>query len=93
MGVRSTYLKYSGSGELFFVKKRNQIIEPIYREPPHAVAEHHHVTHNIELPKFRRTTLDLDNPLHLWLTALCRAQDQNKTLRDVVDMDLELQTF
>ena len=71
----------------------HQIIEPIYREPPHEVAEHHHVTHNIELPKFRRTAPDWSRPLHLWLTALCRAQDQNITLREVVDMDPVLQTF
>ena len=71
----------------------HQIIEPIYREPPHEVAEHHHVTHNIELPKFRKATPDWGRPLHLWLTAICRAQDQNITLREVVDMDPVLQAF
>lgn len=65
----------------------HQIIEPVYREPPYEVAEHHHTTHNIELPKFRRMSPDLSKPLHLWLTAICRAQDEGKTLREVVDME------
>ena len=71
----------------------HQIIEPVYREEPREVAEYHHVTHNIELPKFRRIEPDWSNPLHLWLTAVCRAYDQNKTLREVVDMEPELKSF
>ena len=71
----------------------HQIIEPVYREEPREVAECHHITHNIELPKFRRLVPDWGNPLHLWLTAICRSHDQNKTLREVVDMEPALQAY
>ena len=71
----------------------HQVIEPVYREEPREVAEDHHIVHNIELPKFKKITPDFTNPLHLWLTAICRAQDENKTLWEVVNMEPELKTF
>jgi len=74
-------------------KNFHQVIETVYRESPYEVAEGHHTTHNIQLPRFRRITPDFQNPLHLWLTAIVRAQDESKTLREVVDMDHALQAF
>ncbi|MCL2082794.1 MAG: Rpn family recombination-promoting nuclease/putative transposase [Oscillospiraceae bacterium] len=74
-------------------KNFHQVIETVYRESPYEIAEKHHQTHNLELPKFRRITPDFTKPLHCWMTAIVRAQDENKTLREVVDMTPELQRF
>ena len=36
---------------------------------------------------------DYENPLHCWLTAMCRAQDQRRSLKEVVEMDAQLSNF
>jgi predicted transposase/invertase (TIGR01784 family) len=71
----------------------HQVIESTYRESPHEVADNHITTHNIELPKFRRTEKSMENPLHCWLTALCDARDKVITMKEAVAMNEILQKY
>lgn len=72
----------------------HQVVELSYREPPYERATDRFEVHNLELDKFRKLQLKkLEKPLHLWLTALCRAQDSKTTMMEVVRMDTQLQIF
>jgi predicted transposase/invertase (TIGR01784 family) len=71
-------------------KNFHQVAELIYREGPWERATDKIEIHNLELTKFRRQTPDLGNPLHCWLTAICRAQDQEISVKEVVKMDAGL---
>jgi len=71
----------------------HQVIEPVYREEPRTVATKLHQQHNIQLPMFRNTEKDYTIDLHCWLTAICRAQDEGRSLREVVESDPELKRF
>ena len=72
----------------------HQVVELSYREPPYERASDKFELHNLELDKFRKLHLEKPTkPLHLWLTALCRAQDTKTTMMEVVKMDAQLQTF
>ena len=72
----------------------HQVVELSYREPPYERATDKFEMHNLELDKFRKLDQEKPaNPLHLWLTALCRAQDAKTTMMEVVKMDTQLQTF
>ena len=66
----------------------------LYREPPHERATDKLSMHMLELDKFRKTRMDQpSSPLRCWLTAICRSQDEKKTLPEVVKMDEELQEY
>ena len=72
----------------------HQVVELTYREPPYERATDKFEVHNLELDKFRKLNQEKPTkPLHLWLTALCRAQDAKTTMAEVVKMDTQLQTF
>ncbi|MDR1050745.1 MAG: Rpn family recombination-promoting nuclease/putative transposase [Deltaproteobacteria bacterium] len=49
--------------------------------------------HMIQLPLFKAMAPDFKNPLHCWLTAIARARDQGKSLKEVVEMDTALKEF
>jgi hypothetical protein len=49
--------------------------------------------HIIQLPLFKAMAPDFKNPLHCWLTAITRARDQGKSLKEVVEMDPALKEF
>ena len=49
--------------------------------------------HHLQLPKFKEVDLDLAKPLHLWLRALCLAQDGDKLMREVVMGEPELKAY
>ena len=72
----------------------HQVVELTYREPPYERATDRLEVHNLELSKFRELKMeDLTKPLQCWLTALCRSQDREATLREVVKMDAQLQLY
>jgi hypothetical protein len=71
----------------------HQVAELVYREGPRELASDRFAIHNIELKKFRKTEPDLAKPLHCWLRAVCKAQDDKKSLKEVVGMDAELRSF
>jgi predicted transposase/invertase (TIGR01784 family) len=71
----------------------HQVAELTYREEPRERATDKFEIHNLELKKFRRSEPDLSKPLHCWLTAVCRAQDEEKSLKEVVGMDTTLQEY
>ncbi|MDR1559442.1 MAG: Rpn family recombination-promoting nuclease/putative transposase [Clostridiales bacterium] len=71
----------------------HQVAKLTYREEPRERATDKFEIHNLELKKFRQTEPDLSKPLHCWLTAVCRAQDEKKSLKEVVDMDATLQEY
>ena len=74
-------------------KNFHQVAEFVYREEPREVAEGTLTMHNLELPKFRSIEPDYSRPLHHWLTAICRSQDNRITMREVVEMDANLSSF
>ena len=71
----------------------HQIAEMTYRQPPRELASDRFITHNIELPKFRKVEVDFNVPLHCWLYMLCQAQDNGLTLEGVVAMEPRLTEF
>jgi predicted transposase/invertase (TIGR01784 family) len=74
-------------------KSFHQVIELMYREEPAQRATDKLVIHNLELPKFRRCEPDFTNPLHIWLTAMCRTQELKKPMREIVEMDENLKSY
>ena len=72
----------------------HQVVELLYREPPYQRATDKLLIHNLELDKYRRAGYERQaTPLQCWLTAICRSQDEKKTLTEVVEMDPELQDY
>jgi predicted transposase/invertase (TIGR01784 family) len=72
----------------------HQVVELIYRETPYERATDKLEIHNLELDKYRKSeAADLNKPLQCWLTALCRAQDREISLREVVKMEAQLQAY
>jgi len=72
----------------------HQVAEITYRESPYERATDKLEIHNLELPKFRSLArTDLTNPLHCWLTAICRSQQNKISLWEVIKMDAGLQEF
>ncbi|MDR0395945.1 MAG: Rpn family recombination-promoting nuclease/putative transposase [Oscillospiraceae bacterium] len=71
----------------------HQVCEVTYREPPRELATERFSAHNLELPKFRKTEVDFNKPLHCWLHMLCKAQDNHMTLREAVDSEPNLAAF
>ena len=74
-------------------KNFHQVAELIYREEPRERAVEKFEIHHLQLPKFRELEPDLKNPLHCWLTAICRAQERKTLIGEVVKMDAALQAF
>jgi hypothetical protein len=71
----------------------HQVAELAYREAPRERAVEKFEIHHLQLPKFRELEPDFKSPLHCWLAAICRAQEQKVLLKEVVNMDAALQTF
>jgi predicted transposase/invertase (TIGR01784 family) len=71
----------------------HQVAELTYREEPRERATDKFEIHNLELKKFRRIEPDLRKPLHCWLTAVCKAQDEQKSLKEVVELDARLEEY
>ena len=73
----------------------HQVVDMAYREPPYERATDRLEIHNLQLDRFMKELKNKTpiNPLQFWLTALCRAQDKKISLREVVKMDAQLQTF
>jgi hypothetical protein len=71
----------------------HQVAELTYREDPRERAVDRLEIHHLQLPVFRELEPDFKNPLHCWLTAICRAQDQKIFLQEVVDMDAALKAY
>ncbi|MDR2504559.1 MAG: Rpn family recombination-promoting nuclease/putative transposase, partial [Oscillospiraceae bacterium] len=71
----------------------HQIGEFTYREEPRELASNMITLHNIQLPRYRNIVPNLSKPLHCWLTAICRAQDNNLSLKEVVGMDAQLSGY
>jgi predicted transposase/invertase (TIGR01784 family) len=71
----------------------HQVAELTYREEPRESASDSFAIHNIELSKFRKMEPDLRKALHCWLTAICRSQDDKKSLGEVIKMDSALRNF
>jgi predicted transposase/invertase (TIGR01784 family) len=74
-------------------KNFHQVAELTYREEPRERATDKFEIHNLELRKFRRIEPDSSKPLHCWLTAICRAQDGQISVKEVVEMDAALQEY
>jgi predicted transposase/invertase (TIGR01784 family) len=75
-------------------KDFHQVAELTYREEPRERATDKFEIHNLELKKFRRIERpDLSKPLHCWLTAICGAQDQRISVKEVVEMDAALREY
>jgi hypothetical protein len=62
-------------------------------EPPMELATNELEIHLIQLSLFRTLRPDFSNRLHCWLTAMCRAHDERKSLNEVVEMDGNLKEF
>jgi len=71
----------------------HQIVEYTYRQPPRKLASKRFFTHNLELPRFRKKTVDYSNNLHCWLYMMTQAQDKHITLQEVVDGEPKLAKF
>jgi len=71
----------------------HQIVEHTYRQPPRKLASKRFFTHNLELPRFRKKTVDFSNNLHCWLYLLTQAQDKRITLQEVVNGEPRLAEF
>jgi hypothetical protein len=71
----------------------HQIADITYREEPRERATEKFEIHNLELPRFRKLEPNFKNPLHCWLTAVCRAQEQEKPMKEVVEMDTNLKEY
>jgi predicted transposase/invertase (TIGR01784 family) len=71
----------------------HQVVELYYRKLPHERADDLLAIHHLELSEFRKIVTDYSNPLHCWLLALVRAQDQCIFVREVVEMDQNLKTY
>ncbi|GHV07431.1 hypothetical protein FACS1894217_08280 [Clostridia bacterium] len=71
----------------------HQVAELTYREEPRELASERFGIHNLELKKYRKIQPDFSNSLHCWLTAICRSQDTNKSLKEVVDMEAALRDY
>ncbi|MDR0671481.1 MAG: Rpn family recombination-promoting nuclease/putative transposase [Oscillospiraceae bacterium] len=71
----------------------HQVAELTYREAPRERAVERFEIHHLQLPVFRELKPDFKSPLHCWLTAICRAQEQKVFLREVVEMDAALKAY
>ncbi|MDR1870646.1 MAG: Rpn family recombination-promoting nuclease/putative transposase [Deltaproteobacteria bacterium] len=49
--------------------------------------------HNILLPVFKTTELDVNNPLHLWLTALTAVKDDTTPMKMIVEANPVLKSY
>jgi predicted transposase/invertase (TIGR01784 family) len=74
-------------------KNFHQVVDMAHREEPRERATDKFEIHNLELKKFRRIKPDLSKPLHCWLTAICKAQDQQISVKEVIEMDATLQEY
>ena len=71
----------------------HQVAELTYRELPRELASTRFGIHDIQLPRFRKIEPDFTKPLHCWLTAICRSQDNKRSLKEVVEMDAHLSSY
>jgi predicted transposase/invertase (TIGR01784 family) len=70
-----------------------QPIKLLYTKPPHTVALPQFSIYNIQLPRFRESEQDFNNPLYCWIYAMDTAMRQKVTIREVISMTPELQHF
>jgi predicted transposase/invertase (TIGR01784 family) len=68
-----------------------QPIKLMYAKPPHRSAFDNLQIYNIELPKFRLKEHDLSKSLDAWLYILDTAEQEEKTVEEVVNMSSRLQ--
>ncbi|MCL1913018.1 MAG: hypothetical protein FWG10_03835 [Eubacteriaceae bacterium] len=71
----------------------HQVVEMLYREPPYERATDRLQIHNLELDKYRKAVDEPASPLQCWLSAICRSQDSQKPLKEVVEMDPKLNEY
>ncbi|MDR0986400.1 MAG: Rpn family recombination-promoting nuclease/putative transposase [Ruminococcus sp.] len=64
-----------------------QPIKLMYTKPPAKTAFEHLQIFNIELPKFRKKKHDLTDRLDAWLYIFDTAEQENKTVEEVISMD------
>jgi hypothetical protein len=74
-------------------KNFHQVAELTYREEPRERAVERFEIHHLQLPRFRELKPDFKSPLHCWLTAICRAQEQKVFMSEVVEMDTALKAY
>jgi len=70
-----------------------QPIKCVYEKSPHTVVIPQFVCYDIELPKFKNAAPDWNDTLYCWVYALVRAHEEHKTMKEVIEMVPELQSF
>jgi hypothetical protein len=65
----------------------------MYTKPPFAVALPQFISYDIELPKFRKAKPDFSDDLYCWVYAMETADREGKTIKEVVEMTMELRDF
>jgi predicted transposase/invertase (TIGR01784 family) len=68
----------------------HQIGELVYwKEPRNRITDRFQI-HRLVPPKFRISKPNFKNSLHCWLTAICKAQEGKASLKEIVEMDVNL---
>jgi hypothetical protein len=65
----------------------------VYTKPPHTVALPQYVSYDIELKKFKNAEPDWNDSLYCWISALIKARDERRSIKEVVQMTPQLQDF
>ena len=77
-------------------KNHNDIVQPfkiLYTKAPHDIAIQNFSGYNVQLPKVLEVPKDFDNDLYCWCYTLYTAHLQGKTIKEVLTMTPELQTY
>jgi hypothetical protein len=81
----------------FNIRKDNpdwlQPAKYVYTKEPIAVAMPQYISYDIELPKFRLAPPDFTSDLYCWVYSLEEARKTGKTIKEVVDMTVEIREF
>jgi predicted transposase/invertase (TIGR01784 family) len=70
-----------------------QPVKVMYTKPPHEVAIPNFVCFNVQLPRILKMQQNFTNDLYCWCYTLYTAHLKKKTVKEVVSMTPELQTF
>jgi predicted transposase/invertase (TIGR01784 family) len=65
----------------------------LYTKPPHRTAITHFCGYNIQLPRIMEMPADFTDPLYAWGYTLHIAHNEKKSIREVLEMTPELQTY
>jgi hypothetical protein len=74
----------------------DEVLQPVkqmFTKPPQRVAVNNFVIYNVQLPMIDKMEADFDNALYCWFYLLHKAESEKKTIKEVIDMTPQLQTY